>query len=406
MLLLERQVPMDTMRNNPLSLSVCTSTGDLDALGREWGQLHAAAQGSVFQSFAWNRFWWDLYAGSNDLLRIAGVRDGDTLIGILPVYLMSSRVGPLTIVQLRFLGTSDTYGEYGPLVMPGREDDAAGMFAEFCASELRNGRCDVVSFFRFPPGSVVVGRMLDRFREYSFSLNTVPFVIPRMLMELPATWEEYFNSLTESEQKMLHRRTKALLHKGVQVEVVTDFRKDPTAFSDFVDLHSRAWADEGLPGYYKNSPRFLAFHRKFISETSPDGSARIYFMVSEGVRFAAVQAFFVGKSCCFYLSGMDRRHPLANQSPGKVLLSIVIGDAIREGCVMFDFQGGDEDYKRRLGGEMTSFAKAQIWIPGKNSFKVGVLRTLQAVRYSLVTILYGDIIVRFSRRFLKLVGKG
>jgi CelD/BcsL family acetyltransferase involved in cellulose biosynthesis len=73
--------------------------------------------------------------------------------------------------------------------------------------------------------------------------------------------------------------------------------------------------------------------------------------------------------CVGYVSGCDLTHPLARYSPGKVLSSLCIRDAITSGGVEFDFLGGAEKYKRELGGQETVFSRAVIHEAGLRSLK-------------------------------------
>ncbi len=382
-----------------LELQTIRTRDEMLALRSEWEALHAEAGGTVFQTFTWITNWWDVYSRQTDVLHLVAVRDGKHLIAILPAYLMTTNLVALKLTQLRFLGISDAYGEYAPLVHPGYITPVSKIFARYCFDVLHSHVCDTVSFFRFSPESAFMNQFLTDLAVGGLHVWYTPFAVPRMRMRLPATWEEYLDSLSHMEQKMLKRRTRALMNRDVQLEIITgpSFREED--FNDFVRLHTAAWIDEGLPGYYRGSPRFKNFHSRVLERMAADSTARIYFFSKAGVRFAAVQAFFISGECCFYLSGMDRQHELAPQSPGKVLLSIVVKKAIEEGCSRFDFQGGREEYKSRLGGQMTSFSKALVWTGRFSTYKVYILVTLQMLRYIFRTLLFEDTVLRLMRRF-------
>jgi CelD/BcsL family acetyltransferase involved in cellulose biosynthesis len=223
--------------------------------------------------------------------------------------------------------------------------------------------------------------------------------VTRVTMNLPATWDTYINMISHNEKRMLKRRMRALMKHGVEVEVLQSSQNGMSDFDEFVRLHTATWADKGIAGYFA-SPRFTMFQRDIMSQLREKNMARLYFLKKDGVRFAAVQAFFVNDVCCFYLSGLDRSHELTHYSPGKVLLSLVINDAIKEGYKVFDFQGGKEEYKFRLGGKTTTFSKALVWKTGTASPKVYVFLISQTLRRFVLDTLWKDTVVTSTRKIL------
>lgn len=352
---------------NSLTTQLITSDAEFAALKPEWDSLHARARGTVFQTFQWLHSWWSIYRRPNLSLRIVAVRDGAELVGILPAFVEATNLLVTRFRRLRFLGTFDTYGEYTPLVLADRSAEVFPFLARFCEDELRAGSCDVITLIRYPSESPAMGIFLEELRKRPIRLTHDPDAIPRVIMPLPADWESYVKSLASAEQEILKRRGRSLQKNGAELEVVHE--PSDADFDDYVRLHGAAWTGRGVAGYF-SSAQFEAFHRKATAGRLFEGCARLYFLKKDGVRFAAVHAYFIHDQCCFYLSGLDRTHELVRYSPGKVLLSYVIRDAIAEGCAIFDFQGGVEDYKFRLGGKKTGFAKSVIWRKGASELKV------------------------------------
>jgi len=219
--------------------------------------------------------------------------------------------------------------------------------------------------------------LMEELRGLGMNSRYIPVVIPRVLMDLPGSWEEYLASLSSNEREAIRRKTKALQKRGAEFEVVES--PSAEAFDDYVRLHKESWNPRGVTGYFASAD-FTSFTRAVTLALMGTGHARLYFLKKDGVRFAAVHAYFVNGQCCFYLSGLSRDHELANVSPGKVLLARVIRDAIEMGYTLFDFQGGNEGYKLRLGGKLTSFSKFLCWVPGTRSLKILPFLGIQAAR--------------------------
>jgi hypothetical protein len=285
-------------------------------------------------------------------------------------------LGRKTLKSLRFLGVYEIYGEYSPLIDPRHEEAVIPMFVSFCSSKLREGRCDVISFHRFPESSHLMITLSRELRSRGFLVQYTPNSVPRVVMDLPRDWETFLKSLPAKDRQILGRRLRSLKKHGVEVECMKDPLACAAAFDDFVELHGKSWSRKSVRGYFASSERFEKFHRTVMRDLRPEGRARLYFLKKDGVRIAAVQAFFVHDECCFYLSGFDSDHELANFSPGKILLSLVIKDAIEEGYKRFDFQGGNDEYKMHLGGKQTAFSKTLVMRPNLGTVKVGIIMSI------------------------------
>ena len=67
-----------------------------------------------------------------------------------------------------------------------------------------------------------------------------------------------------------------------------------------------------------------------------------------------------------YNSGYDPQ-AYADLSPGIVLTSYTIQDAIGRGVQVFDFLQGDEAYKYRFGATDTVVYRTQVWRDGSKA---------------------------------------
>jgi CelD/BcsL family acetyltransferase involved in cellulose biosynthesis len=341
-----------------LTSNLITTDAEFAALRREWDGLHERAGGTIFQTFTWLWNSWAEFHMPGDRLHILTVRDGDELVGVLPFLQDHRGLAPMRITMMRLLGTTGAYGEYAPLVDPAHLWGVSEIFASHCQSLLLSGEADMLTLFRFSPYSDRMGVLLSELSSRNLRLSYDPHAVLRVVMELPGSAQEYFASLPSQERSLIQRRIRGLEKKGVAIEVVDG--ADACAFSDYADLHTASWSKRGFPGYFAYAP-FRKFLEKVSVEFAAAGKSRIYFLTKDGRRFAAVHVYYCGDTCVFYLSGLDRNHELAAQSPGKVLLARAITDSIEMGLKYFDFQGGADEYKLRLGGKLSSFAKLQVW---------------------------------------------
>lgn len=341
-----------------LRIQVVTDDPALIALRPAWMALHEAARGTVFQSCEWLLSWWAVY-GHDFPLRVLALWDGPRLAALLPLFLHKVDLKVCSLKRLRFLGEHETYGEYHPLILPGYEQEAAEAATDFLRSLMRKKECDCVDFNSLPAESPFMNRLLERLAADGFQVHRDITRCQRMMMPLPADTDTYFKSLSSHGRADIKRDERLLYKNGAVYEMISDRTTRPV-LEDFFALHEREWDRKRGGGFFKMRKRFGEFLRLATNELMQRSAARLHFLMVDGRMIAASQSFLMNGRCVGYVSGCDLSHPLARYSPGKVLSSLCIRDAITAGGVEFDFLGGAEKYKRELGGRETVFSRAII----------------------------------------------
>src|SRR5262249_20855769 len=146
----------------------------------------------------------------------------------------------------------------------------------------------------------------------------------------------------------IRRDTRDVLEKfGAQIEVFTAPEEVRDNLPILAELHSAHWQRVNQPGNI-GRPGFLAFLEQFCAKPSAGVQPRLYILKHEQKPAAAVIMFWFGETASFYQTGWDPDSPLVRRSPGIVLLTQTIKDAIDHGFRYYDFLRGDEAYKGRL----------------------------------------------------------
>jgi CelD/BcsL family acetyltransferase involved in cellulose biosynthesis len=361
-----------------MTIQVVSTSNEFQGLKEQWTHLHERARGTIFQSYLWNHTWWSIYGNPHEIRIILAIHE-EEVVGILPLFREQVGPGPLRLTRLRFFGTRYIYGEYTPLILPSLLREVTEAFGTYCAEEVSSGRADVVELYRLPGDRPSTEMLFTALCRHGVCARFKRKVIPRAVMPTPPSWDAYLHRLAPIERTMLQRRQKSLAKAGVELEVVDDLNRWTDAFDELVSLHRASWHPRGFDGYFEGLQGFEEFNRRVTYAGMQQHVARLYFLKHEGRRFAAVQAFIVHDQCCFYLSGLDRTHPLVRYSPGKVLLAEVIRDAINERRREFDFQGGDEEYKYRLGGDPTWFSRITVRRNGLAGIPAGIFLVVQLI---------------------------
>ncbi len=317
------------------------------SLREAWNALHAEAQGNIYQTFEWQSQWWKLYGPKFKLLVLTGWEE-QRLIGVFPCFVVREQFTFFHLSRLRFLGDYPVSGEYPPLVLHSFTGSFSPHAASFCREVLTSGKCDFIDFEKFPSSSLFMKAILEGVRGQGLVVVAIDRYRPGVQIHLPKDWETYEKEHTSHARHRMRRDERAILEGGAEFEVITD-PDDVQAFDDYVALHTRYWTKRGPRGHFVNRDRFEEFHHAIAPELMHSGAERLYFLRSNGIRFVALQVFFMHGVCTAYLGGRDPDHPLSAHGPGKVMIRHVMKDAIAEGCRVFDCLRGVEEYKVRIG---------------------------------------------------------
>jgi CelD/BcsL family acetyltransferase involved in cellulose biosynthesis len=94
----------------------------------------------------------------------------------------------------------------------------------------------------------------------------------------------------------------------------------------------------------------ISFFKAVVVELAQAGWLKLFFIEINGIKAAALLCFDYSNEFLVYNSGYDPEQ-FADLSPGNVLVSYSIQEAIRLGRRRYDFLRGDEVYKFRFGAE-------------------------------------------------------
>ena len=254
-----------------LALDVITDMAGFDALEDEWRALSARARnGSVFLSWTWHRTWWAVFGLPTDRLHLVTVRDGERLIGLLPLY----RRGVGTGRALRLVGTGES-----------RADEVATEYGDVLSSAahaVRVGDAIVAHLASFADWHrVVLPCLLDdaslvaacRRRE---SLVRVEWPAGlRYRVALGDGESAHLARLGASRARRIGRARRALARDGgLVVAPVDDVGELDGAFRDLGDLNHERQVSLGREGVFA-SARFRRFHRELGVRLHPEGALDI-----------------------------------------------------------------------------------------------------------------------------------
>ena len=308
----------------------------------EWRDLNQRARaGTMFLGPEWLLPWWKHFGGGRELASIC-VREGGRLVGLMPLFMESARLGGVRVRRIAFLGDGETGCDYlDVLAEPGREREVL----RHCVAKLMElpwDVCDLDGLARESPTALQLAEHFPAGRATGSVVRDgrVRFVCP--YIPLGGTYEQYLEGLGRRDN--LRRREKWIERQpGVAVTCARAPHEAAAATERFFELHRARWSAEGGSDGLGDA-RNEAFHREAARLLAEAGSLRMYTLFAARRPVASVYGVVHARKFNYYQSGYDPNW--SSRSVGLVLLARTVQDAFAEGLQEFDFLHGNESYKR------------------------------------------------------------
>lgn len=310
----------------------------LETLANQWDQL-AVAAGEPFRSPHWMLPWWEHASPPGAQLRVVAVSDGDTLVGLAPLY---REPGRSTVSRYRFLSAPAAL-RTGPLVRPGREAD---VMAEFCRVL---GPVD-------PPADLITLDGVSTSEAWPQQMcsdwpGTRP---PRLLHDIarPAPWldltgstyEGWLAAKSKNFREQMRRRRRKLDKMGASFRLTEDEADLERDLDSFIRLHHARWKERGGSGVLSNAvERMLPVVARRLL---PEGRFRLWTLEVDEQAISSHLFVAAGGELSYWLGGFDEEW--SAQQPSLQVLITAIEDAWARDDRRVDLGGGGQAYKYRL----------------------------------------------------------
>lgn len=325
-----------------LAIEVGTDEAYFNAIREEWETLERAiGNPSLFMTWRWQRLWWTHY-GVGRQLRIFVARDGQRLLGVLPMYEEMRTSGPFRLCRLRTVGSG---GDTAPddldaLLHPDYAQEIAAEFARRLT--LPRTPWNIVSCPDLTPHAPFAMAFLEASRTHSFALLRRS---ERSIIcgPLPDKWDKYLHDLGAHRRKGLRRKFRKFEADGGVVVWHHGAEAVDAAFDNLARLHRMRWTGRTSEHAF-SSEQYLAFHRALMHALDQQGALRLMELRIQGQPIAMRYGYRWGNTFFDLQSGFDPA--FYEYSPGELCISFCVERAIGEGCSAFDMLRGDYEHKR------------------------------------------------------------
>lgn len=344
---------MTSVTTNRLKLQVHQNPSDLMNLREEWKDLlERSATNTLFQTWEWNQLWWKHFGQSGGLFLLTVRTSEHKLEGIAPLFRDADGDDQKSI---RFIGGTDLSDYLDFIVCQGREPSFYEAVIGFLSAhqELWN----VIDLHCLPADSPTLEGFRKSCEQEGFRERlSVEDVCPRT--QLPSSWGEFLSGMSQKDRHEIRRKINRIRREAEDYRYLAT---TPECFSEnietFLELHRKSNATKTA---FMN-PEREAFFREMAWTLLQAGWLELSILEAGGNKVAALLNFRYRDTVYVYNSGYDPK--FRHWSPGWVLISHSIQNAIERGAKHYDFLRGDETYKYRFRAK--DFEIYRITIQGR-----------------------------------------
>ncbi len=349
---LRKTVPMEG--NHTLTVTEYTEATAFEALASRWDALlEQCTTRTPFFTWQWQKLWWNCWKQNHHLRIITVGEENGRLRGIAPLF---EEKGNDTR-KLMLLGSSDLCDYLDCIIATGEEEVFYPTLLSYLAASSPEpitlnfnslqAHSPTISFFQRASGKD--GYSVDFHRE-----DTAPG------LDLPSDFELYLKMLSKKDRhEMRRKRRKAEQEQEVAFRNITDPSEVMDKLPHFLTLFRKS---------VKTKHDFLTPERECFFQSLAEEFARKGWLEIFSLSFneRAVAYLF-----CFHYNGTRYLYNAAydldysNLSPGIVVITYCLEDAISRGINRFDFLRGDETYKYRFGARDHHLYSLTFTFPGE-----------------------------------------
>jgi CelD/BcsL family acetyltransferase involved in cellulose biosynthesis len=289
----------------------------------------------------YQRTWWRCL-GNDDLVVIAFRNEVGQLVGLAPLYGSINAAGQR---ELSFVGCVDI-SDYLDLLIDQEHVETVHQALLDCLESDGGLAWDKLYLCSLPQHSVTHTQLADAARARGWQV-TVEQQEVCPVITLPGSWEEYLAGIDKKQRHEIRRKIRKIERETDTRWYVIDSEEGlAEAMDTFIRLHQQSTQDK--EDFWSDD--LIWFFKTVSAEIARAGWLKLFFIEVNGIDAAAMLCFDYNNEFLLYNSGYDPAQ-FANLSPGNVLTSYTIQEAIRLGRTRYDFLRGDEIYKFRFGAE-------------------------------------------------------
>ncbi len=346
------------------SVEVVSTDQGLLGLRSEWDRLCAAVPNlSPYMTFGWVWTWWQHFGhaatfGSGKHLHVLVIRREGEITGLAPLILRRAFQAGVRLKIIEFLGGCPL-GDYNDLILAG---DAAGQVEAVLAYFADQQQAwDLIQLRDVPPVSNTPQYLEQAIAHQGLLYRTkaderCPY------LPIKTDWNGYLRTRSAETRYAFRKKARqfaGLAGEGLCMRVIDRPRGDPGLLGEMVALEKRKQVRGAKTLYILSESR--AFFESLLQAVGPVGGAYVAVMEKKDKLVAYELGFRCGGKLWLYSKAYDAAY--ARYSPGNLLMAAVFDYGFSQGCLEYDFLGGEDPYKARLTKDFRQNMRFEIWNP-------------------------------------------
>jgi CelD/BcsL family acetyltransferase involved in cellulose biosynthesis len=315
--------------------------GDIAAIEQDWRDFEQSADGTVFQTFAWQSCWLrhvGHLTSVQPLIAVIRAADGGILM------LAPLAIGGRPFRQLSW-AASDLNDYNAPLLAPEfvrivSRDDFRSLWRAMVRSLRREARFrfDFIVLDKMPE---TIGGQPNPFLALPVALNPSGAYLTR----LTGDWNSFYVGKRSSATRRRDRTKRKRLNDMGPVAFTTPSDDDGTnaILTTLFAQKARAFAQMGVANFLA-LPGREAFFRAFATDPATRPLCHVS-RLDVGPTLAAANYGLIFRGRYYHVLASYDDGPVSRFGPGAAHLHDLMRHAIEHGCHEFDFTIGDEPYK-------------------------------------------------------------
>ncbi len=208
--------------------------------------------------------------------------------------------------------------------------------------------------------------------------------LPSYFVDLKKIRESGKSHLAFLSSNKRHQIQKSLSYyegaDSIEIREAENVEEALASMDQLSKLHQARWNKKGVSGSFANR-YFQSFHKKLIERRFLDGEIQILEFSNAKGAIGYLYNFVQGKDVFFYQSGFEFESGQGNVArPGIVCHHLAIEYNLAKGKNIYNFLGGDSQYKRSLS---TDKDKLHSILVVRNNFKWKIEKALLALKKAL-----------------------
>ena len=313
----------------------------------------------------WLLTWWRVYGPEDGRqLRLVFFFDADRLVGLAPLLWRCHwyrRVIPFRRLELLASGEREGQGicsNHLNIVAERGVEEAVAHRLVVALQDGTLGPWDEVVLPMMDDDGPMTVLLMAAFREAGLMAEKVETARAPYL-SLPATWDDYLNSLTRGQRRHITRSLRSFdqwAEGTARLECATNLVELERGRRVLIDLHHARWEQGG--GVFRE-PSFVQFHDAMMRRLLECGALELLWLSVRGEPVAALYGMVWNNKVYAYQTGRRLGVP-GEVRPGGVLLTLTIRRAIEAGRREFDLLADEAPYKRRLTATVRSLVQVRV----------------------------------------------